>query len=85
VEKSYFSGFLDIDGLDPAFAPGTGTPEPGGLTYQQVTDLIFAVGRCRKVIGADVVEVLADLTGVTTEFLAARLAYKIITAARLKK
>ena len=36
---------LDIDGLDPAYAPGTGTPEPGGLTYQQLVDLFLAVGK----------------------------------------
>ncbi len=76
---------LDIDGLDPAFAPGTGTPEPGGLTYEQVTDLILAVGGCRKIVGADIVEVIPGIAGVTTEYLAARLAYKIIVAAQLKK
>jgi len=83
TENVYLS--VDIDGLDPAFAPGTGTPEPGGLTYQQVTELILAVGRSKKIIGADVVEVIPGLTGVTTEYLAARLAYKIIVAAQLKK
>jgi agmatinase len=76
---------LDIDGLDPAFAPGTGTPEPGGLTYEQVTELILAVGRCKKVVGADIVEVIPGIVGVITEYLAARLAYKIIAAAQLKK
>jgi len=51
----------------------------------QANSHIFAVGRCRKVICADVVEVIPGLTGVTMEFLAARLAYKVITAAQLKK
>ncbi len=76
---------LDIDGLDPAFAPGTGTPEPGGLTYEQVTELILDVGRRRKIIGADIVEVIPGVVGVTTEYLAARLAYKMIVAAQLRK
>jgi agmatinase len=75
---------LDIDGLDPAYAPGTGTPEPGGLTYNQLVDLFIAVGKTRRIVGADVVEVIPNLPGVVTEFLAARLAYKIIAAAQLK-
>ena len=75
---------LDIDGLDPAYAPGTGTPEPGGLTYQQLVDLILAVGRTRHIAGADIVEVIPNISGVVTEFLAARLAYKIIAAAQLQ-
>jgi agmatinase len=75
---------LDIDGLDPAYAPGTGTPEPGGLTYQQLVDLILAVGKTRHIVSADIVEVIPNLPGVVTEFLAARLAYKIIAAAQLK-
>jgi agmatinase len=83
TENVYLS--FDIDGLDPAFAPGTGTPEPGGLTYEQVTELILAVGRNKKIVGADIVEVIPGIAGVTTEYLAARLAYKIIVAAQLKK
>lgn len=75
---------LDIDGLDPAYAPGTGTPEPGGLTYNQLVDLFIAVGKTRHIVGADIVEVIPNLPGVVTEFLAARLAYKIIAAAQLK-
>ena len=75
---------LDIDGLDPAYAPGTGTPEPGGLTYNQLVDLFIAVGKTRRIVGADIVEVIPNLPGVVTEFLAARLAYKIIAAAQLK-
>jgi agmatinase len=75
---------LDIDGLDPSIAPGTGTPEPGGLTYQQLVDLIYATGRTKKIVSADIVEVIPGICGVTTEFLAARLGYKIIAAAQLK-
>ena len=76
---------FDIDGLDPAFVPGTGTPEPGGLTYEQVTELILALGRNKKIVGADLVEVIPGIAGVTTEFSAARLAYKIIAAAQLSE
>ncbi len=69
---------IDIDGLDPAFAPGTGTPEPGGLSYYQVLDLLAAVTKAKTVLGADVVEVRPVPGQAVTEFLAARLMYKLI-------
>jgi agmatinase len=69
---------IDIDGFDPACAPGTGTPEPGGLNWRQVADLLAAVARARTIVGADVVEVRPLPPGTATEFLAARLAYRII-------
>lgn len=69
---------IDIDGLDPAYAPGTGTPEPGGLTYEQVIDLLLAVCEARSVLAADVVEVQPVSGEVVTEYLAARLIYKLI-------
>ena len=75
---------VDIDGLDPAFAPGVGTPEPGGLSYTQVANLILEVGRNKKIVAADIVEVIPAIAGVVTEFTAAKLGYKIISAAQLK-
>jgi agmatinase len=69
---------IDIDGFDPAYAPGTGTPEPGGLDWFQVTDLLKAVAMQRRIVGADVVEVAPLPGSVQTEFLAARLIYKLI-------
>jgi len=77
TEKVYIT--VDIDVFDPAFAPGTGTPEPGGLDWFQVTDILRQVCKTKNVIGADIVEV-APLGGgnVLTEFLAARLVGKII-------
>ncbi|MDR1962537.1 MAG: agmatinase [Planctomycetaceae bacterium] len=70
---------IDIDVFDPALAPGTGTPEPGGLDWRQVTGLLRKVCAAKNVIGADLVET-APLGGhnVVTEFLAARLVSKII-------
>jgi agmatinase len=47
---------FDIDCLDPAFAPGTGTPVPGGLTPAQAFDIIRHLGEL-NIVGADVVEV----------------------------
>jgi agmatinase len=75
---------FDIDGLDPAAAPGTGTPEPGGMSYRQAVELIFATGRTKTIIGGDMVEVIPGVCGVVTEFTAARLVYKMIIAAQLK-
>ncbi len=69
---------IDIDGLDPAYAPGTGTPEPGGLSYPQVVALLHAVSERKTILGADIVEVVPVAGQVVTEFLAARLAGKLI-------
>lgn len=69
---------IDIDGFDPAYAPGTGTPEPGGLDWYQVTGLLRLVAAERNVVGADIVEVMPIAGQAVTEFLAARLAYKLI-------
>lgn len=48
---------LDIDALDIAAAPGTGTPEPGGLTFAEVRDAVRAIARRCRIVGLDVVEV----------------------------
>ena len=70
---------IDMDGFDPAVAPGVGTPEPGGLTYADVLAILRTVIQEKTLVGADVVETL-PLGGkhVATEFLAARLVAKII-------
>jgi len=69
---------IDIDGFDPAYAPGTGTPEPGGLDWFQVSDLLKAAAMRRAIVAADVVEVLPLPGSAQTEFLAAKLVYKLI-------
>ena len=48
---------VDIDVVDPGMAPGTGTPEPGGLTARQLLDTVRRLGRDLDVAGADIVEV----------------------------
>ncbi len=67
---------IDIDGIDPAFAPGTGTPEPFGLTPIQVRKLISKLSG--RLIGADIVEVSPPYDNGNTSALAARLAREII-------
>lgn len=69
---------VDIDAFDPAQAPGTGTPEPGGLDWYEVTALLRRVAQTKQIVSADIVEVIPQIAGEVTEFLAARLAYKII-------
>jgi agmatinase len=69
---------IDIDGFDPAYAPGTGTPEPGGLDWYQVTDLLAAVARRHRIVAADIVEVRPLPPATATEFLAAKLVYRLI-------
>ena len=69
---------VDLDGLDPSICPGVGTPEPGGLDWVQVNQLLKTVFKNRQVVGADVVECLPVPGQCQSEFLAARLVYKII-------
>ncbi len=69
---------IDIDGFDPAYAPGTGTPEPGGLDWYQVTSLLAEVARRRRIVAADLVEVRPLPPGNVTEFLAAKLIYRLV-------
>ncbi len=69
---------FDVDFFDPAFMPSTGTPEPGGGTWNQAMTLLRRVFAEKRVVAADVVE-LAPLPGlVAPDFLVAKLVYKMI-------
>jgi agmatinase len=69
---------VDLDALDPSVMPATGTPEPGGLTWHDALDVIREVCSKRRVVGFDIVE-LAPIPGmVAPDFLAARLAYRMM-------
>ncbi len=70
---------FDIDGFDSSLMPATGTPEPGGLFWQETMDILRLVGKQANVVGADVVE-LAPAPGLhACEFLACKLVYKMMT------
>ncbi len=70
---------VDVDGLDPAIIPATGTPEPGGLRWWDALELLRRVMKKRQVVGMDLVE-LAPAPGYhLADFAAARLAAKMIT------
>jgi agmatinase len=72
---------FDLDGFDPSVMPAVGTPEPGGLLWDEAIELIMAVGRSKNIVGCDVVE-LAPIPGmIYPDFTAARLAYKLIGSA----
>jgi agmatinase len=69
---------VDLDALDPSVMPATGTPEPGGMLWHDVLDVLREVCRKKHVIGFDIVE-LAPIPGmVAPDFLAARLAYRMM-------
>ena len=70
---------IDVDGMDPAIMPATGTPEPGGLSWYEMLALLRATIERRDVIGCDLVE-LSPLPGLMApNFLCAKLIYKILT------
>lgn len=69
---------IDLDAFDPAIMPSTGTPEPGGLLWREVTGLIREVSRIHKVRGFDVVE-LSPIPGIVApDFLASKLIYRVM-------
>ena len=67
---------IDLDGFDPSIIPATGTPEPGGLDWYQVTALLAQVARHRRVVGFDVVELLGGHP--PSAFTAAKLIYRFL-------
>jgi agmatinase len=69
---------IDLDGFDPSLVPATGTPEPGGLDWYQVTSLIRAVAEHKRIVGMDVVELLPQPGDHASDFLAAKLVYRCL-------
>jgi agmatinase len=78
---------VDVDVLDPAFAPGTGTPEPGGMTSRELLRACRQVGERLDVVGADVVEVVptrvssADVTALVAD----RIVRELLTGIALRR
>lgn len=70
---------IDADGLDPAIMPAVGTPEPGGLSWPEITALMKAVVTRRRVVGFDLVELCPIPGMVGPNFLCAKLIYKILS------
>ena len=69
---------LDVDGLDPAVVPATGTPEPGGLFWPQVSAWLAEVCRRHQVLGMDIVELAPQAGDSASDFTCARLLYRAL-------
>ena len=69
---------FDVDGLDSSIMPATGTPEPGGLLWDETLEIIRIAAKNSKIVGADINE-LSPIKGFSSyNFLVAKLAYKIL-------
>ncbi len=76
---------FDVDGLDPSVAPATGTPVPGGMSWEYCMRFVQHLFAMKDVVSADVVETAPFKDDVLTEYVAAQLAYHFIGYALLKK
>jgi len=75
-EQVYIS--FDVDAFDPSLMPATGTPEPGGMQWNQVMALLKRVAKEREIVGFDVVELLPHPAHHAADFLTAKLVSKIL-------
>ncbi len=70
---------IDLDVFDPGVMPSVGTPEPGGLHWYEVLDLLRLVSRERQIVGADIMELCPQPGNIAPDFFAAKLAYKLLS------
>jgi agmatinase len=82
--KNIYVSF-DVDGLDASLMPATGTPEPGGLFWADVMPVLKLASECGAIVGADVVELAPIEHWHAPDFTAAKLAYKILNYAFMKR
>ena len=80
LSKNVYITF-DVDGLDPSIIPATGTPEPGGLFWDETLDLIKLVGKKKNIVGFDIVELAPSKFHTASNFIAAKLVYKMLNYA----
>jgi agmatinase len=76
-ERVYLT--IDLDAFDPSLVPATGTPEPGGLSWSTVNELVRRVAAQRCIVGFDVVELLPSIGQHASDFLAAKLVYRVVS------
>lgn len=72
---------IDVDGLDPAIVPATGTPEPDGLTWRETLTILRTVAEAGQVVGLDCVELAPHPGQHAADFAVAKLVYKAMTYA----
>ena len=77
TDKVYIT--IDLDVFDPAIMPSTGTPEPGGLGWYQVLEFLKKVISKKELAGFDVVELCPNKNDRSSDFLAAKLIYKLLS------
>lgn len=70
---------FDLDAFDPSLMPSTGTPEPGGLQWNQAMKLLKKVAAEKTIVGFDVVELCPNPTNTAPDFVAAKLIYKLLS------
>ena len=70
---------FDLDALDSSIMPSTGTPEPGGLFYYETLEFLKKVFEEKNVVGFDMVELCPNPTEKSSDFLAAKLYYKMLS------
>ncbi|WP_435134398.1 agmatinase [Formosa sp. A9] len=70
---------FDLDALDPSIMPSTGTPEPGGLFWYETLDFLKKVFAEKNVVGFDIVELCPNKIDKSSDFLAAKLYYKMLS------
>jgi agmatinase len=87
VGDGHVSVTVDIDVLDPAYAPGTGTPEPGGLTTGELLWAVREAARRLEVVGADLVEIIPAAVGSAdvTALAGDRIVRELLTGLALRK
>lgn len=77
LNKNVYITF-DVDGFDPSVISATGTPEPGGLFWDETMNLLKLIGKERKIVGFDVVELAPNKSDVSSSFNTAKLVYKLL-------
>jgi len=70
---------FDLDALDPSILPSTGTPEPGGLFWYETLDFLKQVFDEKNVVGFDIMELCPNKNNKASDFLAAKLYYKMLS------
>ncbi|SEE22047.1 agmatinase [Tenacibaculum sp. MAR_2010_89] len=70
---------FDLDALDPSIMPSTGTPEPGGLFWYETLEFLQKVFKAKNVVGFDIVELCPNPSEKSSDFLAAKLYYKMLS------
>lgn len=70
---------FDLDALDPSIMPSTGTPEPGGLFWYETLEFLKQVFEEKNVVGFDIVELCPNKNDKSSDFLAAKLYYKMLS------